>query len=222
MSSEISKTEKSLWDKWWILLHQRTSHKTRVRLLADRFSTILPSDRPTTCLDIGCGDMQIAELIKSAKPNTLWTCMDIYPLPEHFQGMEKWHKYQHFDGVNIPTESNSFDYVLLCDVLHHSLNPEELLRECARVGKTIILKDHFQYGFFSNLMLKWMDQFGNQAYGVHIPGRYFSTKSFNALCSNIGLRVADIQTGIRLYDHLPIIRKVLRPEWQFIAVLEKT
>ncbi|MGI9159885.1 MAG: hypothetical protein ACR2K1_09050, partial [Saprospiraceae bacterium] len=101
------------------------------------------------------------------------------------------------------------------------LNPEELLRECARVGKTIILKDHFQYGFFSNLMLKWMDRFGNQAYGVHIPGRYFSSESFNALCSNVGLRIVNLQTGIRLYDHLPIISTVLRPEWQFIAVLEK-
>ncbi len=224
MSSDISKPEKSRWEKWWIGLHQRASHQTRVRHLAGIFSEIIGSGSkgPVRCLDVGCGDMQIAELVAASKPDTRWTCLDIYPLPEALQSQERYQKYRSFDGQHIPAEDYSFDYVLLCDVLHHSLDPAALLRACARVGKQVIVKDHYQYGFFSNLMLKWMDRFGNQAYGVHIPGQYFSVDSFEALCRECGLQIVQQQVGIQLYGHLPVLRWVLRKEWQFWAVLEKT
>ena len=222
MSSDISKLEKSRWDKWWIKLHQRTSHSTRVRQLARIFSGIMEDGKnvKVKCLDVGCGDMQIAELIAAANAKTIWTCLDIYPLPEDLKSQEKWQKYRSFDGQHIPTEDQSFDYVLLCDVLHHSLDPALVLRECARVGKKIIVKDHYQYGYFSNLILKWMDRFGNQAYGVHIPGKYFSVDGFSALCRKCGLEIVQQQAGIQLYGHLPVLRRVLRKEWQFWAVLE--
>lgn len=223
MSSDISKLEKSRWDKWWIKLHQRASHNTRVRQLAGIFSSIMAADssRPVKCLDVGCGDMQIAELVAASVPGTTWTCLDIYPLPEALKSQEKWQKYRSFDGQHIPAEDQSFDYVLLCDVLHHSLDPARVLRECARTGRRIIVKDHYQYGYFSNLILQWMDRFGNQAYGVHIPGRYFSVDGFAALCRECGLEIREQQVGIQLYGHLPVLRWVLRKEWQFWAVLER-
>jgi len=223
VSSEISKLKKNRWETWWIKLHQRTSHKTRVRLLADIFDSIIKSEKKgaVKCLDVGCGDMQIAELIAAANPTSSWTCLDIYPLPEELKPLGKWQKYLAFDGQHIPLDDQSYDFVLLCDVLHHSLNPAQLLRECARVGQKILVKDHYQYGFFSNLILKWMDRFGNQAYGVHIPGRYFSVESFAALCRESGLKITRQQTGIQLYGHLPVLSALLRPNWQFWAVLEK-
>lgn len=220
MSSEISKLEKSRWDKWWIKLHQKASHTTRVRLLADIFKNIIESDtgQAVKCLDVGCGDMQIAELVAASAPNTTWICADIYPLPEELKSEERWQKYRSFDGQYLPFGDQEFDYVLLCDVLHHSLRPADILRECARVGKKIIIKDHYQYGFWSNLVLKWMDRFGNQAYGVHIPGRYFSVESFSALCRESRLEIVQAQRGIQLYAHLPVLRVILRKEWQFWAV----
>ena len=223
MSSEISKLKKSGWDKWWINLHQKTSHKTRVRLLADIFSKIIADDpRPTVrCLDVGCGDMTIAELLAKSNTNTEWTCLDIYQLPDELKSLERWQKYRSFDGLNMPFENGAFEFVVLSDVLHHSLDPSRLLAECARVGQKIMVKDHFQYGFFSNLVLEWMDRFGNQAYGVHIPARYFSEASFAALCRENGLRISRQKTGIQLYGHLPILRNLLRPKWQFWAIVEK-
>ena len=222
MSSEISKLNKTGWDKWWIKLHQKASHKTRVLLLADIFSKIIENNKSQSikCLDVGCGDMQIAELIAARNLHTNWTCIDIYPLPDELKSSEKWKKYRPFDGLKIPFENQSFDFVVLCDVLHHSLAPASLLIECARVGKKVIIKDHFQYGFISNLLLKWMDRFGNQAYGVHIPGRYFSIESFMTLCHENNLRVSQKQIGIQLYEHLPVLRKLLRPKWQFWALVE--
>lgn len=224
MSSEISKLEKNRWEKWWIKLHQRASHQTRVLHLAGIFSNIIKAGQngPVKCLDVGCGDMQIAELVAASNPNTDWACLDIYPLPEDLKSQARYLKYRSFDGQHIPAEDQSFDYVLLCDVLHHSLHAAPLLRACARVGKRVIVKDHYQYGFFSNLVLKWMDRFGNQAYGVHIPGKYFSVESFEALCRECGLQIVQQQVGIQLYGHLAVLRWVLRKEWQFWAVLEKT
>lgn len=223
MSSDISKLVKSRWDKWWIRLHQMVSHRTRVRQLSDLFGKLLSEEikKDIKCLDVGCGDMTIAEQIAVSNPNTAWTCLDIYPLPDKLKDAEKWKKYVAFDGMHIPFEDNSFDMVLLCDVLHHSLEPKTILGECLRVGHQVIVKDHYQYGFFSNLILKWMDRFGNQAYGVHIPGKYFSVDSFTTLYTEAGAKMIREEKGIQLYQHLPIVRSLLRPKWQFWAVLTK-
>jgi len=39
--------------------------------------------------------------------------------------------------------------------------------------KYIIVKDHFEYGFFSRHLLRFVDFYANYAYGVNIPKRYF-------------------------------------------------
>lgn len=222
MSSEISKPEKTIIEKIWIKLHRYLSHNNRIKTLSSYLISFLPENEKLDCLDVGCGDMKIAETIMKERPLTDWICLDIYELPENLKGDEKYSKYRSFDGLNMPFNSQKFDYVLLCDVLHHSLDQKFLLSECARVGEKIIIKDHFQYGFFSNLILKWMDIFGNRAYGVHIPGHYFTQSSFDKLCNESGLRILKLNIGIKLYDHLPIIRSILSPKWQFIAILEES
>ena len=68
-------------------------------------------------------------------------------------------------------------------------------------------------------MLKLMDIVGNWGYGISIPKRYFSKNSFNKIVEDAGLKIIELKVGIRLYDHLPIVKFVLRPKWQFIAVL---
>ncbi|MEP3278131.1 MAG: class I SAM-dependent methyltransferase [Stappiaceae bacterium] len=40
---------------------------------------------------------------------------------------------QFFDGVNIPYEDNSFDFVLCTEVLEHAVKPDDLLKEMNRV-----------------------------------------------------------------------------------------
>lgn len=46
-----------------------------------------------------------------------------------------------YDGKRLPFKDNSFDVVLLITVLHHTKNPEEILREAARVATRIIVME---------------------------------------------------------------------------------
>lgn len=221
MSSPIALKKKSFAHNALINLHQLLSHKRRVSILSEKISDLIKNEFPgvevVRCVDVGCGDMQIAENIGNHNPKTAWNCIDIYDLPQN--ASDKWGKYKKFDGINIPYDDKSMDVVLFCDVLHHAGdNAPRLLRDAGRVGRRIIVKDHFEYSFYSRLMLRLMDIMGNWGYGVKIPERYLTVQRFKEVCHSADLTVKRIDTDIDLYPKL--LRFILRPEWQFIAVLE--
>ena len=221
MSSPIALKKKSFVHKAFVNLHQLLSHKRRVSILSEKISELIKNEFPDIevirCVDVGCGDMQIAENIGMHNPKTAWNCIDIHNLPEN--ASDRWDKYNKFDGINIPYDDKSMDVVLFCDVLHHDQdNAPHLLRDAGRVGRRIIVKDHFEYSFYSRLMLRLMDIIGNWGYGIKIPERYFTIQSFKEVCLSSGLTVIRVEIDIDLYPKL--LRFILRPKWQFIAVLE--
>ena len=63
----------------------------------------------------------------------------------------------------------SFDVVMFVDVLHHTDDPLLLLQEAQRVGKIILVKDHFRKGFLAGPTLRFMDWVGNAHHGVVLP-----------------------------------------------------
>jgi SAM-dependent methyltransferase len=224
MSSPIAAKNKNILKQLLINFHQKTSHNNRIDILAHLLAKHICSQytgAAIRCLDVGCGDMVIAEKIAAIQPQTSWRCIDIHPLPDELQADSRWQKYRQFDGKHIPFADNSFDVVVFCDVLHHAQEDTlPLLREAARVGKTVVIKDHFEYGFYSRSMLKLMDFIGNWGYGIVLPERYFSEHSFSNLCAKTGVSIIKLQKQIDLYKHLPIINKLLKSQWQFIAVLQ--
>ena len=226
MSSPIALGTKNRIKDFFVRIHQALSHRHRVDILARKISALireeLPGNKRIGCLDVGCGDMGIAEAIAEFDARIEWKCIDVHALPECLSRDEKWKKYQQFDGNRIPFDDGAFDVVLFCDVLHHAdENAVSLLVEAARVGSFVIVKDHFEYSLFSRFMLKVLDFLGNWGYGINLPRRYFTMKGFGSLSRSAGLVIKRIDIGIDLYAHLPVIRWFSRPKWQFLAVLEK-
>jgi SAM-dependent methyltransferase len=224
MPRPITKKNKSSFRNYLINSHQKVSHNKRVELIANELTemvnVVTNADAGYKCIDIGCGDMAVAEFIGENLKNTQWKCLDLYPVPEGGLNEDKWLKYQQFNGKIIPFENKKFDIAFLVDVLHHSENVHLLLEEAKRVSDLIVVKEHYEYGFFSRFVLKAMDLYGNWAYGVKVPGKYFSRSSFTGLCNDLGLQIVNQKVGIDLYNHLPVLNKVLDPKWQFIAVLK--
>jgi SAM-dependent methyltransferase len=224
VSSPLASEKKGALRTFLIGLHQQLSHARRVDILARRIASLI-SERfgnsgDIRCLDAGCGDMKIAETVAKINPRTIWQCIDLYALPQNLKGSERWARYQQYDGLHIPLGDKSADVVLLCDVLHHAKgNISAVLREASRVGKTVVVKDHFEYSRYSRTMLKAMDFFGNWSYGVALPEHYFTPRTFEELYRACGLTAGKIETGIDLYSHLPVIRYFLKPQWHFIALL---
>ena len=230
MSSPIAKPDKTKTDQILINIHQKISHSTRInilsKLLSDQIVALTePQGRPIKVLDIGCGDMSMAEIIEELLPQVEVIRTDIHAAPGISDSDAfKWRKYVQFDGVNLPFADQEFDVAYFSDVLHHV--PEEvrgnLLMSAARSAKYIVIKDHFEYGWISRQALRLMDWVGNYGYGVSIPVRYFNQRSFETLCMSSGLLSVKTKIGIDLYRHLPIVGMLIRPKWQFIAALRSS
>lgn len=225
MSSPITAKKKGRVDEALIAVHRKLSHSRRIEILAQRIAALIRERAPSgeaRCLDVGCGDMTLSERVAGLAPGTVWSCIDIHELPADRAGDERWKKYSRFDGTHIPFAHSSFDIVLFGDVLHHAgTNDRELLAEAGRVGQAVIVKDHFEYSVVSRMMLWLMDFLGNFGYGVALPKRYFTKERFRLLADQAGLAIERMDAGIDLYGHLPVVRTLLRPKWQFIAVLTK-
>lgn len=227
MSSPISADKKtSAVGKAIISAHKSISHSNRARilaqLLAQKIERAFPAEQTLRCLDVGCGDMGLSKLIGFLLPNTEWSCIDIHVLPEDKKQDPEWARYTTFDGSHIPFEDDSFDVVMFADVLHHTEGKSvQLLSEAGRVGYLTLVKDHFEYSIFSRVALLAMDFVGNWGYGIKLPDRYFDPQQFSEVSERARLFCTDMDVGIELYAHIPILRHLLRPKWQYIAQLKR-
>jgi SAM-dependent methyltransferase len=227
MSSPIAKLNKSGLDQALILAHQKLSHSRRTQILAKELARRILSlgVESARVLDVGCGDLSLAQALSEAAPGIIIHGIDIHSPPKDLSTMDPiWKEYRQFDGEVIPYESDSFDVILFSDVLHHVPGElrEDLLRSAGEVGRFVLIKDHFEYGWISRQMLRAMDFLGNFGYGISIPNRYFDQTSFAALVSQADLCVKRLEVGIRLYDHLPLLPLVLSADWQFMALCQRS
>jgi SAM-dependent methyltransferase len=172
-------------------VHDKFGHARRVRILANRLATLIPWG--ARILDVGCGDGTADRLILDQRPDL------------HIEGIEVLVRpttqvpVQPFDGSTIPHPDASFDIVMFADVLHHTANPMILLREAKRVGKMILIKDHFCDGFLARPTLRLMDWVGNAHHGVALPYNYWSKSQWTTAFDQLGLRVGEINETLGLY-----------------------
>jgi SAM-dependent methyltransferase len=163
-------------------IHENSVHNRRVESLTRHLVGLMP--RSGSVLDVGCGDGLLASLLSAKVPNTEFRGIDVLVREQTQVPVE------YFDGVEIPHDDNSFDAVMMVDVLHHTESPEVLLREAQRVARDhIILKDHTRDGLLANSTLRFMDWVGNAHHGVALPYNYLSQEEWNRLFNKLNLEI---------------------------------
>ena len=116
-----------------------------------------------------------------------------------------------------------YDFVIISDVLHHmdieNLNLiKDTIKKLKLRSKYLIIKDHFQYGFFSNQIIRLMDFFGNLNSNIRTPKKYFSKENFTNLIENLNLKIKYEILDNRYHPNfLPIFNN---PKYHFIYLLE--
>ena len=148
-------------------------------------------------LDVGCGGGLLGDSITKASN---------IPSGVRVQGAEKFPRGDEpitvtkFDGDRLPFDDNSFDVSILADVLHHEQNPQNLLRECARVSrKRVLIKDHKPSGFLGQQRICFMDWAANHPYGVECLYTYPLLGEWHQLFQEVGLKLLNELTSINLY-----------------------
>jgi SAM-dependent methyltransferase len=150
---------------------------------------------PHKILDIGCGDGQIAAgLARTLGDDCRISGIDVMLRPQSAIEVAE------YDGKTIPFEDDSFDTVLLIDVLHHAEDPALLLKEAARVaGGCVIVKDHLCESRTDKRLLSFMDWVGNRPSGVRLEYNYLSSAAWDECIAAAGLVREFYTTDVKLY-----------------------
>ena len=141
-------------------------------------------------LDIGCGYGGILYELKKIK--------NIKPL-----GIDKHVKtslipFIKADGKKLPFKNKQFDVSLMIDVLHHTKNMGNILKEASRVSKKIIIKDHFYETGFQKIRLKIIDFLANVWHNVPLPFNFLTLKEWEQLFESLNLKIVKMNKDFKI------------------------
>jgi len=210
----LSKLKTQFIIKPYKFLHEKVLFSNRCNEIINHLYNFYPQDGQYSILDVGCGDGRIPNKINKLKPNLQFLGLEVLK-------REKCAiNYTIYDGKKFPFDDEQFDYVMFIDVLHHTTNIEELLKEASRVSKKgIIIKDHYSNNKLDNLLLCIADWVGNWSYGVPLSYNYKSTQKWKTIYEDCNLKQVAVQTKFKLYP--PVLNKIFGERIQFIAKLVK-
>jgi ubiquinone/menaquinone biosynthesis C-methylase UbiE len=95
-----------------------------------------------------------------------------------------------YDGRALPFADESFDAVLLADVLHHCADPERTLAEARRVARRfVVVKDHYWESRLDRAALCLIDTLSNAPNGIPLPYHFLRLSEWGELFQRQGLLV---------------------------------
>ena len=153
----------------WCLYKAEVKRKRLVPLLK----------KQETILDIGTGNGALAHLI--AKEGHSITTLDVKPKCI-FDNLEN-HLY---DGGVFPFPDSAFSTSLLITMLHHTRDPEHILREAIRVSNRLIVMEDV----YSNRFQQYLTYFADKVVNAEFIGHPHTNKSdsdWKACFESLGL-----------------------------------
>ncbi len=173
-------------------IHNIAIFKRRIQILSRLLAKELNTGK--SVLDVGCGDGSLAKSISSLNPALEFHGIDVALRPEIAISAEL------YDGYVIPFEDNSFDWITIVDVLHHTDDPSIVLKECARVARNgVVIKDHTRQGFLGGPTLQFMDWIGNKGHDVRLPYNFLSKTQWCDLFNRLDLAIISWNENLNIY-----------------------
>lgn len=194
-------------------IHRFLIFNKRVEILSRFLADLLLENN--SVLDIGSGDGLVAKTIMERKPGIKICGIDVIVRQNAYIPIK------YFDGRHIPFPNDRFDTVMLIDVLHHTINPLELLRESGRVAKyNILIKDHIADFSLRRWALILTDWIANRPYGVPLPFNFQTLSQWKKIFNDINFKENDF-VKLDMYPFPFNFNSVLNWSRDFIVKLEK-
>lgn len=165
------------------MINEKILFPIRYQLLSKSLAPYLKGNKRV--LDIGSSDGKLAKEIQN-KIGGEFIGIDVLIQPVTFIPIEK------YDGKILPFKDDTFDCVLISDVLHHAEDQERLLNEAKRVScKYLVIKDHYWKSKLDFLILKIADYIGNKPYNVSLPYKFLTLQNWKDIFQKNDLRVIE-------------------------------
>lgn len=166
-------------------------------------------------LDVGCGSGALGAALLTANSGKN---LVIHGLEKHPRGGEPIQVFPYREK-HFPFADNSYDVVIVADVLHHEEEPEALLRECIRVSRRLlVIKDHQISGPLAYQRICLIDWAANAPYGVRCLYRYHTPRQWDDV-----LRRLDLQPVVR-FDRMnlypPVVNLLFGRALQFMVIAQ--
>jgi len=200
---------------------------SRKKILVNKINSIIKYKKKIKITDYGSGyDNYVAKLLgkklKKRGINCKFFCYDDFDknyITNNSSLNFKLYKYN--NNYNI----QKCDYLMVNDVLHHieginEVKLKKIFKRFFNKTKYIILKDHFQYGIFSNFLLQFMDYVGNSYYGLKTPKKYFNKKEFDLFLEKNEFIVEKKLLNVRYYSKFFLF--LSNPKLHFIYLIKES
>jgi ubiquinone/menaquinone biosynthesis C-methylase UbiE len=174
-------------------------------------SELAPLIRPgARVLDFGCGDGHLS-LALAERSGARILGIDIYP-PEH-----RWIPRIVYDGGRLPIRDRSVDGAVMVDMLHHTRDVKEALRELTRVARDFLLIKDMKYRTrLGYRVLQFTDLWTNSPDPkALLRYNYLTWPEWQRIFEELGWSVLHYRPSFSLVPFDPIQRL------NFIALLER-
>lgn len=174
------------------MLHRKFVKPKQSNRIVDILVELLPEQGRV--LDVGCGTGKISRLIQERNPKLSVEGIDVLVQAKAEIDVKL------FDGVNIPFDDGVFETVIFVDVLHHTNNHSQLLKEALRVSRNnVIVKDHICTGRIAFWILAFMDWVGNRSLGINSIHSYLSKEQWSMLFTGLDVAEPEMMMVTGLY-----------------------
>ena len=175
--------------------------------------TYLKKNRKLKILDFGCGSMEISKKIQNKNYVKQIVGSDI------FKYRYVSNKLVYVDYDELFKKKEKFDIIFIVDVLHHIGidDAHKTIRKLSKLSDNIIIKDHFEHGYLSRQLLRFVDFYANYGYGVNIPNKYFDKISWKNTLIKSNCR--EIFHNKNFQQHDGLFNFILNKKHHFVSLI---
>lgn len=133
-------------------------------------------------LDLGSGSCTVSDILLKKEYNIVSLDIQNLSLVNNLSPII-------YDGKNIPFKDNTFDKALIFTVLHHTQNPEEMLKKAKRVSKVIIIIEDIYLNWFHKYLTYFFDCLINLEFKGH-PHTNKNDREWKEVFNGLGLKLS--------------------------------